>query len=126
MEEYDITSKEIKTLVDIHIQTARSLERVALTLRDISEEQKAIKSLLIQDQKDFINSVQKIIDIQVRTVKDMAEKMVVALAESCNNCKADYLKPVKKDMTWLKIILGSAGVIAILAKLLLPLLSPSP
>ena len=98
------TKTELQAMIEVQSKAAQQMERIANSLNTLAEGQKEITKAL---------------------TNGMVEKIVTTLQEKSKSC-ADSITQMAKDISWLKIILGSATFIALIASLVMHFLKGTP
>ena len=95
----DITKQEIMAMIEVQSKTAQQMERIANSLHSITEEQKVITSQL---------------------TNGIVEKITAAISTRCEQCRKK-IDNMCTDLLWVKIIIGSISLVAMIALVIIKL-----
>lgn len=109
----EITKEELMAMIDVQSKTATAMESIANSIRQLSETNKDIldeQRLFIKQCVEGRTSCQSTICTKFKEAVESAVKPAIEIK--------DVIGKVRDDTFWLKIILGSATLIGLLAGIL--------
>lgn len=110
----EITKEELMAMIDVQSKTATAMENIANSIRQVSEQNKELVKTQTEIVKTFSEEREKCTANICATLKTGIEN---ATKEA--NANKATIEKIRDDTFWLKIILGSATFIAILASIVL-------
>jgi hypothetical protein len=109
-----ITREELKAMLEVQSKSTEQLTIIAKSLQDLVAEQKIISKGVYETLPD------RVAEKVGGGCATAGERF--ALVKQTVESNASSLSKIKEDVFWLKIILGSATFIALLAQLILHVL----
>ena len=110
----EITKEELMAMIDVQSKTATAMENIANSIRQVCEQNKELVKTQTEMVKVFSEEREKctanICVILDKGIKD-------ATKEATSN--KSVMDKIRDDTFWLKIILGSATLIALIASVVL-------
>ena len=123
----EITKAEMMAMLEVQKESAKQMERVASNLALITESQNKIAERL-EDVKE--NCATNLCDVVVQKLADKFALALVPCKEKNDSIKAETaiiakdIKEVKKNTFWLRIIVGGATLVIVIAAVVLKLIVP--
>jgi len=117
----EITKEELMAMIDVQSKTATSMESIANSIRQISEQNKELVKTQGEMLKGLSGEREKCTSQICLTLKSGIE---IATKEALAH--KGTIDKIREDTFWLKIILGSATLIALLASVVLHFLTHKP
>jgi len=110
----EITKEELMAMIEVQSKTATSMESIANSIRQVSEQNKELVKTQAEIVKSFSEEREKCTMQICATLKTGIENT----AKEASASKGTIDK-IREDTFWLKVILGSATLIAIIAGIIL-------
>ncbi len=117
----EISKEELNAMLEVYAKSAAHMERIASSLAIIAESQKEIVQKItndiVVDMKQFMEKNCGACMSLTKMMKDTSDLINITTLSSNKN-----IDTIKNDVFWVKIIIGSAGLITSLVLMVLQIL----